>query len=200
MTEGEASAPWRCFVAVPLSEDVRRSVAPVVNGWREDLDARWTDPDGWHVSLHFVGALARGATERLATQLGEEVARAVGGEQFEVHVGGLGALPSARRARVLYLGVRDPDRRLDALATAARAAAATVTATAAERRAFLPHVTLARLRRPGPLDTWLAARPSASRAMPVTEVCLMRSHLGRGPARYEAIARYPLGPASGRAS
>jgi hypothetical protein len=40
---------------------------------------------------------------------------------------------------------------------------------------------------------WLGARSfNLAVRMPVNEVVLFRSHLGRGPARYEAVARFPL--------
>lgn len=45
----------RLFVALPVSEEarehVRRAVEPL---WRDDRLA-WTRPDGWHVTLAFLG-------------------------------------------------------------------------------------------------------------------------------------------------
>lgn len=63
------------------------------------------------------------------------------------------------------------------------------------RRAYLPHITLAR-RRSGAVDPadWLE-RPAglASGAERATSMILFESHLGRHGPAYEAIASYPLG-------
>jgi 2'-5' RNA ligase len=100
---------------------------------------------------------------------------------------GLGAFPGRSRARVLWLGISDPDKRLADLASAVRSAAG-----ADPGEPFRPHVTLARSR-----DRGGAIIPSPRQDAPigtinVTDVRLMRSHLGVGPARYQELARAAL--------
>ncbi|HEX6475430.1 MAG TPA: hypothetical protein VF114_10150, partial [Candidatus Limnocylindria bacterium] len=60
MTDAAALRPWRCFVAVPLPADLRTALSEWVSGIRQDAaleaDWRWTDPDGWHDTLDFLGA------------------------------------------------------------------------------------------------------------------------------------------------
>lgn len=193
MRKPAESAGWRCFVAVPLSDAVRVSLAASVDGWRHQLDARWTDPVGWHISLHFIGSVSPGGVRELARSLADGIPPSAEGDAFEVTVGGVGALPNARRARVLYSRVSDQQRRLEHLADAARTAAARVVETSAQARRFVPHITLARLRTPHSLAEWMEGAGTESMTLSVSEVCLMRSHLGRGPARYEAIARFAVG-------
>ena len=63
-----------------------------------------------------------------------------------------------------------------------------------ERRAYLPHITLAR-RRPGAVDPggWLERNAGlASSGAAVTSLILYESRHGRHGPSYEAIARYPL--------
>ena len=63
-----------------------------------------------------------------------------------------------------------------------------------ERRAYLPHITLAR-RRPGAVDPggWLERNAGlASSTEAVTSMILYESHIGRHGSSYEAMARYPL--------
>ena len=189
MTDSEARRPWRCFVAVPLPPDLRAVLAGWVSGVRQDasLDAdwRWTEPDGWHITLAFLGATppdeVPGIVDRLAAELG-----GLGG--FSVRVGGVGRFPGRSRARVLWYGVRDEQRRLADLAHRVRAACGVD-----ETAPFRAHVTLARARgRHGvPLPAVpVAGLPAAD--VPVTAVHLMRSHLGGGPARYESLAAIAL--------
>lgn len=179
---------WRCFLGVPIPDEIRQPLWARVATWREELDARWTDPEGWHCSLHFLGSVPAGSIP----QIGAAVADAVAGElRFTTTTGGLGAFPTARRARVLFYGIADGAGALARLACAT-ARAASSAADGGRSSPFHAHVTLARLRRPLALDRWLPGRRVPAGRLPVEEVCLMRSHLGSGPARYERVACYPL--------
>jgi 2'-5' RNA ligase len=60
-----------------------------------------------------------------------------------------------------------------------------------ERRAFWPHVTVARVGRAARSVAPLTVPPPAD-PFEADEVVLFRSHLGRGPARYEALGRWRL--------
>src|SRR5262249_44852213 len=66
--------------------------------------------------------------------------------RFSARLAGGGAFPSARRASVLWIGVREPEP-LVRLARAVEAATAEL-GHRAEDRAFHPHLTVARARRP----------------------------------------------------
>ena len=182
---------WRLFVAVPIGEELRADLAVSVAAWqaRPELDGlRWTDPATWHVTLHFLGATHPAAVDAITTSLEEVAARH---EPMRLATGALGGFPSAGRARVAWYGVADRDRRL-------RRIAADVQATLApeERPRFRAHVTLARARsEPVDLRPWIADAqpPPPDAGLEVGEILLMRSHLGRGPARYESLASLRLG-------
>ena len=87
---------WRCFVAVPIAETLRRALASAVEGWktRPDLAGlRWTDPVAWHVTLAFLGAV----DSDLIDELGETVrVVAAASRPTVVPTGGVGGFPSAR--------------------------------------------------------------------------------------------------------
>jgi RNA 2',3'-cyclic 3'-phosphodiesterase len=174
---------WRCFVAVPLPAELRSALAATVDRWRDrpDLgDLRWTDPHGWHVTLAFLGSIESAAVPRLAAAL-DDVAAAHAPRILRA--GGVGGFPSAGRARVAWYGVDDPDRRLRALARDTR------TAVGLDPQApFRAHVTLARARHDSvDLRPWVREASAPEGRLPVDRVDLMRSHLGRGPARYETL-------------
>ena len=65
---------------------------------------------------------------------------------------------------------------------------------------FHPHLTLARLRRPGEVTRWLRVLGGyAGPGWTSDEVTLIESHLGEGPRRrprYEVLGRFPLGHAA----
>lgn len=179
---------WRLFVAVPAPDVLRSSLADAVAGLRRlpgvDASWRWTTADGWHVTLAFLGWTAASRVPALTDALRSTL---VGAAPFTVATGGLGAFPSPRAARVIWYGIHDPERRLRSLAEAIR------DGLEAEPGPFRGHLTLARARdRNGADGAPLLSPPAPNGVLPVDDVVLYRSHLGRGPARYEALERVAL--------
>jgi 2'-5' RNA ligase len=106
-------------------------------------------------------------------------------------VEGLGAFPSGRKARVLWAGLDDGDGRLERLAAALDEALAREFAP--EKRAFTPHLTVARFDPPvglAPLEVAFASEP-----FEIDRIVLLRSHLRRPAPVYEPLGIYPLGSA-----
>lgn len=182
---------WRCFVAVPIGPELRAALATSVADWCRMPDLaglRWAEPEAWHLTLAFLGDIPAADLPRLNAAL-EAAGR--GHEVGELRTGGLGAFPSASRARVAWCGVADPFGRLSALAESVREA------LALRGEPFRAHVTLARARSaPVDLRRWVAS-PVPDIRVPVDRVELMRSHLGQGPARYEVLASVALGVPAG---
>jgi 2'-5' RNA ligase len=187
---------WRCFLAVPVPAPLRASLAGAVNRWRAEVDApnlRWTDPAGWHVTLAFLGwqdsSFVPAALEAIHTPVAAAAPMTLDG-------GPLGAFPTARRARVVWYGIRDPGDRLASLATAVRSALMPLVPRLTDESEFRAHLTLARARddRGANLFGWLETHSAPAGRLPVDRVVLYRSHLsGRGPARYEELESLMLG-------
>ena len=184
---------WRCFVAVPIGEALRDDLRVAVDGWRDRPDLaglRWTDPDGWHVTLAFLGPTEPASVPLLRDRL---AAVAEAHEPTSSTTGGLGAFPGPASARVAWYGMDDGEGRV------ARIAADVAAALALDAsRPLRPHLTLARARRdPVDLRPWLASASAPEGALTTDRIELMRSHTGRGPARYETLATMKLGVPSG---
>jgi len=139
------------------------------------------------VTLAFLGATDSSAVPDLMSALRDV---ADGMAAFRVPSGGVGAFPRPGAAQAIWYGVADPDHRLRDLAS--RVQAAVLPAGTPAR--FRAHMTLARsrVRRGEPMAPWLATLEPPSGTLPVNALTLFRSHLGRGPARYEVLARLPL--------
>jgi 2'-5' RNA ligase len=153
----------------------------------------WTAPDNLHVTVKFLG----GVDEARLPEVRAALARAATVAAFEATVRGLGAFPSAARARVLWAGApgspafvrlaEDVDRALAALGFVP------------EARGFTPHVTLGRVREPGRNPALAEALAAASThefgTLRVDRLSLMRSDLSPRGARYTELAALPLPPA-----
>ena len=190
---------WRCFVAVPIPEDLRSSLVEAVAAWRALPDApdlRWTDPDGWHVTLAFLGAVSADAGSVAVPRLFGRLS--VPSRHSRCRPVGWAPSRGPGRRTTAWYGVGDPNGDLAALAEAVGEAVLPVGGTSR----FRPHLTLgrSRVRRGEPLGPWLATLPVPIGTLPVSDAVLYRSHLGRGPARYEVLSGAALGGAeSGRA-
>jgi RNA 2',3'-cyclic 3'-phosphodiesterase len=195
-TRGRGDEPparsLRLFVAVNVPDDVKAGVAEALEAFRDRIPgARWTRRDGWHVTLKFLGA----TWPRMVEPVKDAVRTAAGrAEPFETAVTVLGAFPSARRARVLWAGLTDPEGRFAGLVTALDDLLKEDFTP--EERAFTPHLTVARLQTPRALDEFTPELPGlsvASRSFAVEELVLYQSHVSRQGATYTPLLEAPLG-------
>lgn len=189
---------WRCFVAVPLPETLRDEIVRTVTAWRAEPGGpglRWTAPEGWHLTLAFLGQTEPALVPRLLAAIEQAVGRTA---VWDVGAGGLGTFPGPRRARVLWYGIGDPGGDLARLAAAVGDALVPLVPGLRQGQPFRGHVTLARAREPRgeDLSRWLEQRTVPEGRVPVERVVLYRSHLGRGPAQYEELGLVPLARSS----
>jgi 2'-5' RNA ligase len=182
----------RLFLAVPLTEEARREVEAGLEPIARDLPGRSVKPENWHLTLRFLGDTAPEQRDRLVRELEGTCL----GPAFSLEFGGLGAFPRAERARVLWLGVEQGATELTKLARSVESAAHRA-GFAAETKPFRAHLTLNRIQPPRSVAALPAGRPRLAVQMQVHEVVLFRSHLGRGPTRYEDLARFPLATETG---
>jgi 2'-5' RNA ligase len=185
----------RLFVAVDMPEESKSALEQAVNPWRERLGAgRWVVRDNWHVTLKFLGRTWPRLLPVVAAA-DREVASTV--VPFQVRLSGLGVFPGPSRARVLWAGLDDPDGHLTGLSEGLDAALAKDFTP--EKRAFTPHLTVARFNPPIPMREHaeaLAGTPIDAPPFTVDRLVLYRSHLSPRGARYEALEGFPLGSSS----
>lgn len=189
MTKG----PWagRMFLAVPLVTEVREALTQHLADHlgSKGVPGRGVPPGNWHFTLKFLGDTSRSACAHLL----EEVGRTDLGPPFEIGFGRLGAFPSARSARVLWLGVNSGTNELEELAGKVEEAAVR-SGFDPERRRFSAHLTLSRLRHRLDVHDIVDGTPGFGARMSVAGVHLFRSHLSPSGARYEMLERFDLAP------
>ncbi len=181
----------RLFVAIRFPEALRARILEAAAPLRH-LDAiRWVRVEQVHITLRFMASVAETRVPPLAAALAGAVADA---PAFALELGGAGAFPSPRRARVVWIGVaRTPA--LERLHAAVETALAEQ-GIGPEGRPFHPHVTLGRVRGrrpPAGLEGAIGSVEFAARHH-VEQVSLMRSRLGPAGAVHSEVAACPLAP------
>ena len=188
----------RTFVGIPLSEDVRSTlldacacVRDADHTWRGE---KWVPETNLHVTLGFIGDVRPDRIDELAQAISIEVGD--GHRAFSLPVDGLRVVPSRRRARMLWAAFLDPEGTCAALASAVRRASLPFGAEPDER-AYSPHVTLVRARKPHSLsETALEAGAGAlsngPASMSVTRFTLYSSTLNSGAPVYAQLRSYTL--------
>jgi 2'-5' RNA ligase len=187
----------RAFVAVDLPPPARERLEATVSALRAALDGqiRWADPSTLHLTLKFLGDVPDDRVDELIVRC-EVRARAVA--PFDVALSGLGAFPSARHARVLWVGVSEGVRELARLARGLDAACARC-GVPRERKPYEPHLTLGRLSQPRALALARLEGPQGI-AFHVDNVVFYASRLSPRGAQHTALARLALGLPGGHES
>ena len=134
----------RLFVALELPEPVRDSLAR----WGASLAAadrglRPVRAESLHVTLCFLGPRPLDELDAI----GAACAEVVGPPAFALSTAGVLGLPP-RRPRVLAVAIEDRSRGLARLQAAVAGELERIGVHRPERRGFVPHVTIARTRRP----------------------------------------------------
>ena len=176
----------RLFVAIRPPGEVRDLLLDAMEG----VDRlRWQEDDQIHLTLRFVGEVERPLAEDLAAALAT-----LRFAPLEMRIAGVGRFDHRQRG-VLWAGV-EPRLPLAALAAKIERICVRV-GLPPERRAFHPHITIARWSGPRSREAraFLAGRTIASPPFAVDRVTLYESRLSRHGAHYEAVAHYPLLPA-----
>ncbi len=130
----------RSFVAIDLAAPVRAAIGALQHELLDaKADVRWVRVEGMHVTLKFLGAVE---APRLAA-VHAALADALHGQPaLHVRAHGVGAFPSLRRPRVLWVGLQAEGL----VELAARVdTAVTPLGFEPERRPFTPHVTVGRV-------------------------------------------------------
>jgi 2'-5' RNA ligase len=176
------------FLAINLAADVKTRIHEAMTPLRGAAPAlRWVAADRLHLTVKFLGDQPTSIVPSLSRSIDAAAVRHNGAP---LGLGGVGAFPNFRRARVVWLGV-EPHPRLELLHHDIEQACAALNFEP-EGRAFRPHLTIARVPDGTSGDT-LRALSQAARAAHFAEmvnaesVDLMASELTSSGPRYRLL-------------
>ncbi len=184
----------RAFIAFRLPDPVVRFIrdlqADLKN--RPELRLKWVRPESVHLTLKFLGNIRPDAVDAIAGAMADT---AVLWTPLSLSARGLGAFPTPKKARVVWIGLtgdthplielqKDLDGRLEAIGFPR------------ETRSFKAHLTMGRAK--GKVDPQslveaiTAGAESASPAFPADRLILFKSDLRPDGAVYTPLREAPL--------
>lgn len=178
----------RLFVALGVDASVRRTVEAALADLRgADDDLRWTRPDGWHVTLAFLGQVAE-ATDVVTAAVARGVEAAATGP-ITLRLGE----PGRFGRRAAWLAVDDEPAGAVARLGEAIQAELEEAALPVERREVRPHLTLVRPKGRRQLPAGFVEQlPRPEGTWTAEAALLLRSHTEPEGARYEEVDRVAL--------
>lgn len=185
---------WRVFCAIELPAEVRARLDDHVRRLRKEapeVAASWSRVENIHLTLKFFGNVDVNRIQKIS----EAAERAVKEfSTFHIRVGGTGVFPRPSRPQVLWIGVNDPSGQLMALQEKFENECA-AEGFPKEDRAYRPHLTLARLRKPEGARQLAEAHLKMQFEpiqIEIDEVVLFRSELSPKGSRYSVIFNHRL--------
>jgi 2'-5' RNA ligase len=185
----------RCFIGIDLDPTTRDALVAAGaalraadTSWSHE---KWVRAENLHVTVAFLGEVDEGLLDELTQEIAGRLAETFA---FEFPFGELRAAPKNGRATMLWAAYRDPDAAGAALVRAIAASCEPLGITL-EDRAFKPHVTLVRARRPRRLSAEAivasqAAAAGVPRFVSVPSATLFASTLTRAGPIYRRLATW----------
>ena len=174
----------RLFVAIRPPEDIRDLL---IDAMDDSPALRWVGDDQLHLTLRFIGEVERPIADDVAGTLSR-----LRSPQFDLRVNGVGKFEQ-RNGGALWAAI-EPKQPVTALAAKVERAVQ-LAGLEPERRAFTPHVTLARWNRRNAeaVDAFLRRNSDLnSEPFAVDRFILFESKLSRHGPHYEEVAAFDL--------
>lgn len=176
----------RLFVAAFLPEETKDALFRYVNSLRGfALEVRWEPREKFHVTLRFLGDVEEPRLGGISADIGSAVSDL---GHVESGFQGLRLFPGPRKPRVLALELVRSER-FQVLFDRVQQAVLQ-NGFEMEKRKFIPHVTIARIR--GDFEGIRKVPPPDATGFSVTKIGLVRSHIGPRGSRYTGLETWNL--------
>lgn len=182
----------RIFTAIDISEEARRKVSAYIETLKKQfpkLRVGWDKPEKLHLTLKFLGDIDDEQLGKLTAAI-EKTAREI--SAFRLRIAETGVFPNQRKARVLWLGVKDEKGNLRKLNEALENECEKQD-FARETRDFKAHLTIARLREPEKSKSLVAAHlreTFEAVEFEASEIVIYQSQLAPQGSRYAIVSKH----------
>jgi 2'-5' RNA ligase len=188
----------RTFIAIDLPEATRQGLAAVQEQLKQSrARVRWVKVSSIHLTLKFLGNIHPDQVDDIATVTAQVVRNE---PLLTLRAAGLGAFPSQRNPRVIWVGIEGEVKRLSRIQARIENALEPL-GFVREKRSFQPHLTIGRVKDRRRLQALIDAMATLDmepfNSFDADEIILYKSDLRPTGAIYTKLHRMPLAaPAS----
>lgn len=183
----------RSFIAINLPEVVKDEIGEIIERLKTSgTPARWVPAGNLHVTIKFLDEID---PEQVGPILGAITLAKTETVPFDLRLSGFGFFPNPNKARVFWVGIDSGFETLRVLAKNIDREVHTL-GFQREARPFAAHITLARMREPGPVERLARAASHISYQsgpIKVSKIDLMKSVLSPKGAAYSILGTVSLG-------
>lgn len=183
----------RTFIAIDLLDlsDIISSLQESLSKYSNSI--RWVKPNGFHLTLKFLGNTSKSLVERIKGAIEQEISDF---PTFTVSLGEGGVFPNTRRPRVLWLKVEQGKDEIITIQNKIDKILFKHFRIPREKRAYHPHLTLGRIRKPCSLKQELNHISEQAmlfqKKIKITKIIYFESILQPSGAEYKIIASWKL--------
>jgi 2'-5' RNA ligase len=188
----------RSFIAIDFPDETRKALEDIQKELKQSgAGVRWVKPSSIHLTLKFLGNIHAAQVEEIARAVAQEIRDQ---PPITLRPAGLGAFPSLRKPRVIWIGMEGEVQRLTGIQARVETALE-VLGFAREKRSFRPHLTIGRVKDRRWLQSLVDAMATLDmkpfNSFDADEIILYKSDLRPTGAIYTKLHHMPLAaPAS----
>lgn len=175
----------RLFIAIPLPKEVKQQLLHL----QQPIEGiRWQHPEQMHLTLKFLGEVDQQETGELLSALVN-----IDHPRFMISIEGMGGFPKNKQPTVIWVGI-EGNELLTGLHQKIEEACWEI-GIAPERRAYIPHITLGRVKNGSRqvINAFVNLHQKFSvEAVPVNEFVLYQSELHPDGARHSRMQTFAL--------
>jgi 2'-5' RNA ligase len=133
----------RSFIAIDFPDETRKALEDIQKELKRcGAGVRWVKPSSIHLTLKFLGNIQPAQVEDIALAVAQEIRDH---PPITLCAAGLGAFPSRRKPRVIWIGMEGEVQRLNGIQALIENALEPL-GFAREKRGFRPHLTIGRVK------------------------------------------------------
>jgi len=175
----------RIFIAALIPEEIRTRLTNYINSLKHNIDrVKWEKSEKLHVTLKFLGDVDESGVGEISNLLGK---LAHGYSPFNLSISDFGGFPNLKSPRVLYIGL-SRNNELSKFQNELERDLHNLGFNKEDRR-FIPHITLARVKKRIHIRETL---PITQSMFDITQIGLMKSELGAEGSVYTPLKSFKL--------
>ncbi len=184
----------RSFIAIETPKDIRDNIGVLQTKLKTGLGilVRWVAIENMHLTLIFLGEVKEDFLNKVKEQLISAVQMV---KPFEANLNGLGAFPSQKSPRIIWIGMDKGKNEVIDLQSKVEKSLMTIGCRPEDRK-FHPHLTIGRVKGTIKEATNIFEANYTCRDFPVKSIVLFKSTLRPQGPIYEKLEEFHFGASS----